>query len=57
MINSSHLGHVTADGNNAEKPHLRKGITINYFTERVTLKALDQSTLPLLNQDQFGCYY
>ena len=34
-----------------------KGITIYRFTERVTLIALDQSALPLRNQDQFGIFF
>ena len=34
-----------------------KGITIYHFTERVTLIALDQSTLPLRNQDEFGIFF
>ena len=34
-----------------------KGITIYHFTERVTLIALDQFTLPLRNQDEFGIFF
>ena len=33
-----------------------KGITIYHFTERVTLIAQDQFTLPLRNQDEFGIF-
>lgn len=34
-----------------------KGITIYHFTERVTLIAQDQFTLPLRNQDEFGIFF